>query len=120
MITPASTLVTRRRSALLAMCGTVLAVTIAGCGGSAYSSRSASRYGAPGETSVNGAEKKAADPSTERHTRPLHAAEQKSAPQGGENQAPAALSDIGWIPQNDGGDQDSDNNGGPSDGDGSV
>jgi hypothetical protein len=39
---------------------------------------------------------------------------------GTHTQAPAASSSTAGIPQNNGGDQDSDNNGGPSDGDGAI
>jgi hypothetical protein len=37
-----------------------------------------------------------------------------------ESRPPAAGAEAGAIPQNNGGDQDADNSGGPSDGDGNV
>ena len=98
----------RRVSATLATAGLLLAVVIAGCGGSGTSSQPASGassaahgYGAPAKASVTG--------SDTRH----------SAPSAG-GQAAAASSTNGGIPQNNGGDQDADNNGGPSDGDGNL
>jgi hypothetical protein len=100
--------VTRTASATLATAGVLLAVVIAGCGGSGKSSPpmsgaspAAHGYGAPAKASVNGSENIHSAPTTE-------------------SQAPAAGAENGGIPQNNGGDQDADNNGGPSDGDGNV
>jgi len=115
------TAVTQRTSALLAVAGAILAVTIAGCGGSIYGSPSASGAGSSGKAPVNSAQKHPAGAPTEMQTPASHGAEQeKPATRGAETQTPAASTEAGGIPQHDGGDHDADNNGGPSDGDGTV
>jgi hypothetical protein len=99
---------TRRASATLATAGVLLAVVIAGCGGSGKSSPPVSTaspaahgYGAPAKTSVSGSEYRQSAPSSE-------------------GQGSALAAETSGIPQNNGGDQDADNNGGPSDGDGNL
>jgi hypothetical protein len=131
-INPMTRLVTRRASATLATAGVLLAVVIAGCGGSGKGSQPASGaspaahgYGTPAKASVNGSENKHSAPSTEGRPPAAGAAaasrpRQKPATSSTESQAPAAGAEGGGIPQNNGGDQDADNNGGPSDGDGNV
>ncbi len=115
------TAVTRRPSALLAVAGAILAVTIAGCGGSSYGSPSVSGEGASGKTPVNSAQKRPAAAPTEMQTPAARGAEQEEpATPSTETQTPAAGAEAGGIPQHDGGDHDADNNGGPSDGDGNV
>ncbi|HEY3726769.1 MAG TPA: hypothetical protein VGL51_06325 [Solirubrobacteraceae bacterium] len=80
-----------RWSALLATGGVGLALVIAGCGGSGNAPHhTATTSGTPAATSTTVAAK------------------------------PAANSPIAGIPQHNGGDQDADNNGGPSDGDGNI
>jgi hypothetical protein len=98
----------RRASATLATAGVLIAVLIAGCGGSGKSSPPASGaspaahgYGTPAKASVSGSDTRQSTPTTE-------------------EQGPPAAADNGGIPQNNGGDQDADNNGGPSDGDGKL
>ena len=98
----------RRASATLATAGVLLAVVIAGCGGSGKSSPPVSKAspaahgsGAPAKASANGSDNRRSAPNTE-------------------DQAPAAPAENGGIPQNNGGDEDADNNGGPSDGDGNL
>jgi hypothetical protein len=90
------------------MAGVLLAMVLAGCGGSSNSPPSVSgatpatrSYGAPPKVSARVTAQMPPAPSTER-------------------QAPAAGAGTSGIPQNNGGDQDADNNGGPSDGDGNV
>jgi hypothetical protein len=124
--------VTRRASATLATAGVLLAVVIAGCGGSGKSSPpvsdaspTAHGYGAPAKASLNGSENRHSAPSTESRASAAGAAavsgsQQKPPTPSTESQAPAASAETGGIPQNNGGDQDADNNGGPSDGDGNV
>ena len=123
--------VTRRASATLATAGVLLAVVIAGCGGSGKSSPpvsgaspAAHGYSAPAKASLNGSENKHSR-STEGQAPAAGAAaasasQQKPPTPSTESQAPAARAEGGGIPQNNGGDQDADNNGGPSDGDGNV
>jgi hypothetical protein len=124
--------VTHRAAATLATAGVLLAVVIAGCGGSGKSSPpmpgaspAVHGYGAPAKASVNGSENRHSAPSTEGQATAGGAAaasgsQQKPATPSSESQAPAAGAEGGGIPQNNGGDQDADNNGGPSDGDGNV
>ena len=99
---------TRGPFALLATAGVLIALAIAGCGGPGKVSPSASgaapaarNYSAPPEASANGSAQMPSAPSTKSKT-------------------PAASDEAGGIPQNNSGDQDADNNGGPSDGDGNV
>ena len=124
--------ITRRASATLATAGLLLAVVIAGCGGSGTSSQPASGAspaahgsGAPAKASVNGSDIRHSTPSAGGQAAPAAApaakgSQQKPPTPNTESQAPAASSENGGIPQNNGGDQDADNNGGPSDGDGNV
>jgi hypothetical protein len=82
---------TKKWSALLATASVGLVLVIAGCGGSSSA--------------------------------PSHAAAGHSAPAVGSAAVPAnpaASSATAGIPQSNGGDQDADNNGGPSDGDGNI
>ena len=124
--------ITRRASATLATAGLLLAVVIAGCGGSGTSSQPASGvssaahgYGAPAKASVTGSDITHSTPSAGGQAAAAAApaakgSQQKPPTPNTESQAPAASSENGGIPQNNGGDQDADNNGGPSDGDGNV
>lgn len=81
------------RRAFVPLLGVLVALFIAGCGGTSHSAGTSS--GAmPSASSSNSTQQSAA---------------------GGASTAPA-----GGIPQNDGGDHDADNNGGPSDGDGNI
>jgi hypothetical protein len=124
--------ITRTASATLATAGVLLAVVIAGCGGSGKSppsksgaSPAARSYGAPAKASLNGSENRHSTPSAEDQAAAAGAAaasgsQQKPQTPSTESQARAAGSENGGIPQNNGGDQDADNNGGPSDGDGNV
>jgi hypothetical protein len=82
---------TNRWSALLATAGVGLALVIAGCGGSSNAPHHATTVS--GVSSASGASSRA---------------------------KPAAKSATAGIPQHNGGDQDADNNGGPSDGDGNI
>ena len=93
---------------MLAVGGVLVALVIAGCGGSSNPSPAASGVGstpashpAPAGASGNAGQKNPPAPSSEMQTSP------KSVESGG-------------IPQHNGGDQDADNNGGPSDGDGNI
>jgi hypothetical protein len=94
---------------VLAAAGLLLAIVIAGCGGSGSSAPPTSgvasaphRYAAPARAPAGGSDRnKHAAPSTE-------------------VKAPAAAPQSNGIPQNNGGDRDADNNGGPSDGDGNI
>ena len=70
----------------------VLALVVAGCGGTSYGSGSSSKPATPSSTSAPASS----------------------------SQAPASSAGTSGIPQNNGGDHDGDNNGGPSDGDGNV
>jgi hypothetical protein len=83
---------TNRWSALLATGGVGLALVIAGCGG--HSNAPQHSAAASGTT-----------PAASGATVPAK---------------PAASSATAGIPQHNGGDQDADNNGGPSDGDGNI
>jgi hypothetical protein len=86
----------RRRRPLVAWLGAgavALAIVIAGCGGQA-----------------SNASKPAAKPAASAASMPASKPAKPAAP------APSASG----IPQHNGGDQDSDNNGGPSDGDGNI
>jgi hypothetical protein len=81
----------RKWSAMLATAGVGFALVIAGCGASSNPPHSAATgSGAPATTG------------------PAHA------------KAPAASTPVAGIAQHNGGDQDADNNGGPSDGDGAL
>jgi hypothetical protein len=95
----------RRAPSLLAVAGTVLAVAIAGCGGSGKSYAPAS--GSPPAAHGPGATAGAAASGSEGPSAASTASQTPSAESTG-------------IPQHNGGDQDADNNGGPSDGDGNV
>jgi hypothetical protein len=124
--------ITRRAAATLATAGVLLAVVIAGCGGSGTSppsksgaSPAAHNYGAPAKASVNGSEDRHSAPSAEGQAPAAGAAaangsQLKPPTASTESQAPVAGAEGSGIPQNNGGDQDADNNGGPSDGDGNV
>ena len=125
--------ITRRASATLATAGLLLAVVIAGCGGSGTSSQPASGAssaahgsGAPAKPSVKGSDVRHSTPSAGGQAAAAAAAAAKGSQQkppptpNTASQAPAASSENVGIPQNNGGDQDADNNGGPSDGDGNV
>jgi hypothetical protein len=81
----------KKWSAVLATGGVGLALVIAGCGGSANPPHSPSAGGGAPVTTI-------------------------AAP----TKAPAASTPSAGIPQHNGGDQDADNNGGPSDGDGTI
>jgi hypothetical protein len=82
---------TNRWSALLATGAVGLALVIAGCGGSSNAPKhAAAMSGTPAASSATAPAK------------------------------PAANSATAGIPQHNGGDQDADNNGGPSDGDGNI
>jgi hypothetical protein len=81
------------RRAFVPLLGALVALFIAGCGGTSHSA-STSSGAMPGASSSNSTQQSAA---------------------GGASTAPAS-----GIPQNDGGDHDADNNGGPSDGDGNI
>jgi hypothetical protein len=98
----------RKRSALVAMVGVTLALLIAGCGGSYGGASSAAGEASPSR-SYRGS---AGGPANGSATTP--------APGGSAKGQEAAAAATGGIPQHDGGDQDVDNNGGPSDGDGNV
>jgi len=98
---------TGRAPVLLGAVAVVLAVVIAGCGGYGNASQSgaggapaAHGYGAAAKASAGGGAARSSAPRVQRES-PRRAA-------------------TGGIPQHNGGDQDSDNNGGPSDGDGSI
>jgi hypothetical protein len=96
-----------RRASVLGLASVLLAVVIAGCGGSGYGSGSGSR-GAPAAQGAGAASK----------TSTSGGAVKSSAPRV-EEQVPPGTGTAG-IPQHNGGDQDADNNGGPSDGDGNI
>ena len=90
----------------------LLAVLAAGCGTAA-----AAHSSAPGPAA--GSHSAAAKPATahhHHHARPMHPA--ASTPPAAPATAPAQPANP--IPQGNGGDQDADNNGGPSDGDGNI
>lgn len=92
----------RRMMAGLAIGGIVMASAIAGCG-STYASNAASRrYSAP-----------ATNKTSNRPPSRVPSSSRVSV-------VPAATVRGTGIPQHDGGDHDSDNSGGPSDGDGGV
>jgi len=96
-----------------------------GSSGTTPAGAAASRYGSPVRTAPKPMPGKPASSQTnsaaqnqEGSAPAAGAAERKPAPARGA--APMAQSDAGAIPQNNGGDQDADNDGGPSDGDGNV
>src|SRR2546423_4964507 len=89
-----------RRVSVLGLATVLLAVVIAGCGGSGYGSGSGSR-GAPAAQGSGAASKTSARSGAVKSSAPRVKAE---APPGAGTAA---------IPQHNGGDQDADNNGGP-------
>jgi hypothetical protein len=108
---------TRRTAALAAVIGAA-ALAAAGCGAAAsggHNNGGQATTGAPHAAGMGHATKPAgaqpASPSSGTvATRPAPA----------KRSAPAVASSASGIPQHNGGDQDLDNNGGPSDGDGGV
>ena len=89
---------------LLALPAAALAVTLAACGSSA------------GQSTHPAAPKPAGVAHSHAHSTPAHTA--PPAPSAPPATAPAHTANP--IPQGNGGDQDADNNGGPSDGDGNI
>jgi len=106
----------RRSAAPLASTGVLLAVVVGGCGGSGAGSNpmsdaagAAHRHGPPAKAPATGYKRKAPTPKAENHSTSTT-----------ENRTPPAALERSGIPQHNGGDQDADNNGGPSDGDGNI
>ncbi len=90
----------------------LLAALAAGCGTAAAAHSAAPKPAAPAHSA-------APSPTVahhHRHARPVHAA--VTTPPAQPATAPAQTANP--IPQGNGGDQDADNNGGPSDGDGNI
>jgi hypothetical protein len=108
----------RKAPSLLAAAGMVLAVAIAGCGGSGKSYAPAS--GSPPAAHGSGAPASAAASGSEGKPSAASGEGQKPPAASTASQTPAAGAENTGIPRHNGGDQDADNNGGPSDGDGNV
>jgi hypothetical protein len=91
---------------LLALPAAALAVTLAACGSSA------------GQSTHPAAPKPAGVAHSHAHSTPVPPAPPATTPPAPPATAPAHTANP--IPQGNGGDQDADNNGGPSDGDGNI
>jgi hypothetical protein len=93
----------------------LLAALAAGCGTAAAAHHAAPKP-KPAITAPHHAAPKPAATAHHHHSRPMHAA--VTTPPAAPATAPAQTANP--IPQRNGGDQDADNNGGPSDGDGNI
>jgi hypothetical protein len=115
----------RRRSlgAVTPALAVLAGLIIAGCGtsSSGSSARSANPEGSGAHASApygaSGGGSRSQPPAAAAPATMQPPANTSQAPAGGQTQAPTAAN---GIPQGNGGDQDADNNGGPSDGDGNV